>query len=119
MGLTDTDDANTAITSGKPVAMVFPDEQGMGTPFMPNMVSLIAGAPHPENGKRLIDFLLSPQAEEMLAKSEAVQVPLHPSIPPPANLPAINSLNPLKVDYAQVAAQFDEVISTLQHILNL
>jgi iron(III) transport system substrate-binding protein len=113
MGLTDTDDANTAITSGMPVAMVFPDEQGMGTPFMPNMVSLIAGAPHPENGKRLIDFLLSPQAEEMLAKSEAVQVPLHPSSPPPANLPAINSLNSLKLDYAQVAAQLDGVISTL------
>jgi len=32
LGLTDTDDANTAVVSGKPVALVYPDEQGMGTP---------------------------------------------------------------------------------------
>lgn len=119
LGLTDTDDANTAIVSGKPVALVYPDEQGIGTPFMPNMVSLIAGGPNPENGKKLIDFLVSPEAEEMLAKSEAVQIPLHPSVPLPANVPKISDLKPLQVDYATVAARLEEVIKILQPILNL
>lgn len=119
LGLTDTDDANTAIVSGKPVALVYPDEQGMGTPFMPNMVSLIARGPNPENGKKLIDFLVSPEAEEMLAKSEAVQIPLHPSVPLPANVPKISDLKPMQVDYATVAARLEEVIKILQPILNL
>jgi iron(III) transport system substrate-binding protein len=119
MGLTDTDDANTAVVSGKPTAIVFPDEQGMGTPFMPNMVSLIAGGPHPENGRKLTDFLVSPEAEEMLAKSEAVQIPLHPSVLLPPNVPAISTLKPLQVDYAAAADRLEQVIKTLQPILGL
>jgi iron(III) transport system substrate-binding protein len=119
MGLTDTDDANTAIVAGKPVALVYPDEQGMGTPFMPNMVSMIARGPNPENGKKLIDFLVSAEAEEMLAKSEAVQIPLHPSVPLPANVPKISDLKPLKVDYATAASRLEDTIKILQPILNL
>ena len=119
MGLTDTDDANTSIVAGKPVALVYPDVEGMGTPFMPNMVSLIAGGPHRENGKALIDFLVSPEAEEMLAKSEAVQIPLHPSVSLPPNVPAFSTLKPLQVDYAAVADRLERVIKTLQPILGL
>ncbi len=119
LGLTDTDDANTSILSGKPVAFVYPDEQGMGTPFMPNMVSLIAGGPNPESGRKLIDFLLSPEAEEMLAKSEAVQIPLHPSVSLPKSVRSLSSLKPLQVDYAQVATRLEEVIKILQPILGL
>lgn len=119
IGLTDTDDANTSVVSGKPVALVYPDRQGMGTPFMPNMVSLLAGGPNPENGKKLIDFLVSPEVEEMLAKSEAVQIPLHPSVPLPATVPKISDLKPLHVDYATVAARLEEVIKILQPILNM
>src|SRR5213079_1705694 len=72
VGLTDTDDVNVALEDKQPVAMVFPDRDGMGVPVMPNMVSLIAGAPHPDEGKRLIDYLLSPEVEGKLAVSEAV-----------------------------------------------
>jgi iron(III) transport system substrate-binding protein len=119
LGLTDTDDANTSVVSGKPVAAVYPDEQGMGTPFMPNMVSLIARGPNQENGKKLIDFLVSPKAEEMLAKSDAVQIPLHPSVPVPANVPQVSALKPMQVNYATVASRLEDVIRILQPILNL
>ena len=54
-GLTDTDDVNVAIENGDPVAMVLPDREGLGVPVMPNMVSLVAKGPHPEEGKALID----------------------------------------------------------------
>jgi iron(III) transport system substrate-binding protein len=119
MGLTDTDDANTAVISGKPVALVYPDEKGMGTPFMPNMVSLIARGPHPDSAKKLIDFLLSPESEEMLARSEAVQIPLHPSVAVPPRVPKITDLKPLQVDYAAAADRLEQVIQTLQPILGL
>ena len=51
VGLTDTDDVNVALESGLPIAMVLPDSDGLGVPVMPNMVSLIANAPHPEEGR--------------------------------------------------------------------
>ena len=51
VGLTDTDDVNVAIEDGQPVAMVLPDRDGLGVPVMPNMVSLIANAPHPQEGR--------------------------------------------------------------------
>ena len=51
VGLTDTDDVNVAIEAGQPVAMVLPDRDGIGVPVMPNMVSLIANAPHLDEGQ--------------------------------------------------------------------
>jgi iron(III) transport system substrate-binding protein len=117
IGLTDTDDANLALISGSPVVVVYPDEQGFGTPFIPNVVSLIAGGPNPEQGKKLIDFLLSPEAEEMLAESAAVQMPLHPSVPLPANVRNLKTLNLLQVDYGAAADRLDHVMKVLQPIL--
>ena len=51
LGLTDTDDVNVALEDGQPIAMVLPDADGMGVPVMPNMVSLVRGAPHPDEGR--------------------------------------------------------------------
>ena len=55
----------------------------------------------------------------MLAKSEAVQIPLRPSVPIPANFRGINSLKPMQADYAKVADRLEEVIKLLQPILGL
>jgi iron(III) transport system substrate-binding protein len=119
VGLTDTDDANVAIKDKLPLAMVFPDREGIGVPVMPNMVSLIAGAPHPEEAKKLIDFLLSAESERMLAKSDAVQIPLRPGVEPPPSLPALESIKPMTLDYQRVADRLEEVIQRLQPILGL
>ena len=68
VGLTDTDDVNVAIEDGQPIAMVLPDKAGLGVPVMPNMVSLIANGPQPDEGRRFIDYLLSPEVEAQLAQ---------------------------------------------------
>ena len=119
VGLTDTDDVNVALEAKQPVAMVVPDRDGMGVPVMPNMVSLVAGAPHPEEGKRLIDYLLSPEVERQLAESDAVQIPLHPGIAGPRNLPAITGFKPMTLDYAKAATRVDDVTRRLASILGL
>lgn len=77
MGLTDTDDACVAIMGGAPVDVVFLDqaEGGLGTLVIPNTVALIAGAPHPDTARRLIDYLLSPDTEAALVASGWVQIP--------------------------------------------
>ncbi|HKY44668.1 MAG TPA: extracellular solute-binding protein [Pyrinomonadaceae bacterium] len=119
VGLTDTDDVNVALEDKQPVAMVFPDRDGMGVPVMPNMVSLIAGAPHSDAAKHLIDYLLSPEVERMLAESEAVQIPLHEGVEGPKNIPPISSFKPMTLDYGKAADRVEDVTLRLQPILGL
>jgi iron(III) transport system substrate-binding protein len=119
VGLTDTDDVNVAMEDHQPIAMALPDKNGLGVPVMPNMVSLIAGAPHAEEGKRLIDYLLSADVERKLAQSEAVQIPLHSGVPGPKNIPAIDTFKPMTLDYARAASRVEEVTSRLAKILGL
>jgi iron(III) transport system substrate-binding protein len=119
VGLTDTDDVNVALEAKQPVAMVLPDRDGMGVPVMPNMLSLIAGAPRPGEGKGLIDYLLSAEVERKLAQSEAVQIPLHAGVPGPKNLPAIDQFKPMTLDYAKAASRVEDVTTRLAPILGL
>jgi iron(III) transport system substrate-binding protein len=119
IGLTDTDDVNVAIEDGQPIAMVLPDAAGLGVPVMPNMVSLVANAPHVEEGQRLIDYLLSRDVEEQLARSAAVQIPLHAGVPGPKNIPAIDTFRPMTLDFTRAAQRVEEVTGRLAGILGL
>ncbi len=76
-GLTDTDDACTAIARGDHVTLVVPDqgEGQMGTLVIPDTVALIAGSPHPDEGRIFIDYLLDRNTENDLVKSGWIQVP--------------------------------------------
>jgi iron(III) transport system substrate-binding protein len=119
VGLTDTDDVNVALEDGRPIAMVLPDKEGLGVAVMPNMVSLIANAPHPDEGHRLIDYLLSSDVERQLAQSEAVQIPLHAGVPGPKNIPSIDTFKPMTLDYSKASSRVEEVTSRLASILDL
>jgi iron(III) transport system substrate-binding protein len=119
VGLTDTDDVNVAIENGDPVAMILPEREGLGVPVMPNMVSLVANGPHRDEGKALIDYLLSVDVERQLAASEAVQIPLHAGVPGPKNIPAISTFTPMTLDYGKAAARVEDVTARLATILGL
>ncbi|MFN2477467.1 MAG: extracellular solute-binding protein [Chthoniobacterales bacterium] len=106
-GLTDTDDALGAMAEGKPVDFILPDQDDAGTLLVPNAAVLIAGAPHPENAKRFIDYLLSAETEGALALSEAAQIPLRAGVPGPSKLPPLTDIKALPVDYAKLAARLD------------
>jgi iron(III) transport system substrate-binding protein len=83
------------------------------------MVSLVANAPHPDEAKKLVDYLLSPDVERALAASEAVQIPLHAGVAGPKNLPAIGTFKPMTLDYAKAASRVEDVTARLQRILGL
>jgi iron(III) transport system substrate-binding protein len=119
VGLTDTDDVNVAIEDKQSIAMVLPDAAGLGVPVMPNMVSLIAKAPNPDEGRRLIDYLLSADVERQLAQSEAVQIPVHAGVAGPKNIPAIDTFKPMTLDYTKAAARVEDVTGRLAGILGL
>jgi iron(III) transport system substrate-binding protein len=111
VGLTDTDDANVARLEGKPVGIVFPDREGMGTLLVPNCAVLIAGAPHPEAARRFIDYLLRPETEQALAASEAAQIPLRQGVSTPGLPFSLADVKPMRVDYGELAAILERIMA--------
>jgi iron(III) transport system substrate-binding protein len=109
VGIADTDDVNVARLEGKPVGVVYPDSDGMGTLIIPNCAVLIAGGPHAEAGRRFIDYLLRPEIEKSLAESEAAQMPLRPGVPTPPGMITIDKLKPMVVDYTRLAGLLEEL----------
>jgi len=108
IGFTDTDDVNVAVASGKPVKMIYPDADGIGTLFIPNTVALIMNGPNPAEGKKLIDYLLSKEVESRLAFSESAQIPLRDDVQRPAHIPDFTSIRAMEVDYSKIAENMDQ-----------
>jgi len=108
VAFTDTDDVNVAIQSGKPVKMVYPDSDGIGTLLIPNTVALIKGCPHPDKGKILIDYLLSREVESKLAFCESANMPLRDGVKKPPHVPEFSSIKAMEVDYYKVAENLDK-----------
>jgi len=77
-GLTDTDDACGAVEGGKNVTIIIPDqgEGDMGTLVIPNTVAMIAGAPHSEEAKVFMDYLLDKKQESAMVTSGWIQIPV-------------------------------------------
>jgi len=112
-GLTDTDDAFEAMKESDDSAYLFLDQEGMGTLVMPNMLSMIKDAPNPGNATKLIDFLLRKDTEEMLAESCA-QMPLHKGVKTPRNIPSLDQIKPMKIDYQLTARKLLEIQNYLK-----
>jgi iron(III) transport system substrate-binding protein len=115
-GLTDTDDANGAIADGLPAKWLFPDQtpDGIGTLVIPNTVALIKGAPHPDNARRLIDFLLSPEVEAKLAAARSIQIPLNPAVKTPESVPNVSGIKSMDVRFEQIAGKMPEALEFIQ-----
>ena len=98
-GLTDTDDAFQAISSGTPVTVIYPDQDGLGTLVMPTSIVLMRDGPNTANGQRLIDCLLSVEVEGLMAES-AAHMPLRDEVTVPDSIRAVGTLRTMDVDYA-------------------
>ena len=114
IGFTDTDDANVAIQAGKPVKMVYPDKDGLGTLLIPNTVALIKNAPNPAEAKKFIDYLLSRDIESKLAFSESANMPVRDGVNRPEHVQAYSSIRAMEVDYYQVADTMPEAARICQ-----
>jgi len=109
VGITDTDDANVARIEGKPIGVVIPDVDGMGTLVIPNCAVLIQGGSNSDAGRRFIDFLLQPETEKALAESEAAQMPLRPGVSTPENVMSVSQLQTMSVEYDRLSGLLDEL----------
>ena len=109
--LVDSDDAVNRIKQGKSVEMIVPDQEkdGIGSLIFPNAVVLIKNSPHPEQAKKLIDYLLSKETERKLAFAECAQIPLHPEVETPPAVPRLEKMKVMKADYAAMAREMQQI----------
>ena len=116
VGLTDTDDAINELESKRPVKIVYPDAgpDDLGTLFIPNTLALVRGAPNAANGRRLIEYLLSPEVEIALARGEAAQIPLNPAVTEKTRVKTPREVKAMPVDFAKAAEQFAAVATYLK-----
>jgi iron(III) transport system substrate-binding protein len=114
--LVDSDDAVNRKKQGKPVEIVYPDQDpnGLGVLILPNAVALIKGGPHSENGKKLIDYLLSKETERKLAFADCAQIPLHAGVETPPEVRRIEDIKTMRVSYADLARKMEEIQSFLK-----
>ena len=119
-GVTDTDDALAEVKAGRDVAIIFPDRDApagsrMGTLFIPNTLAIIKGGPNPEGARRLVDFLLGPEAEARLAEADSHQVPLNPQVKAPLSpeIQTPKTARPMQVNWDRAAGLWNEVQSFL------
>ena len=118
VGVTDTDDAVIEVLAGKPVAIVFPDADGVGTLFLPNTVAVVTGGPNPAGARRLVDYLLRPETEVRLAEGGGYQLPMNPGVTPklPAALQPGLAVKRMAVDFERVADRWDAVQAVMREL---
>jgi iron(III) transport system substrate-binding protein len=116
-GSTDTDDAYDAISAGKKVKMIFPDQymNGIGDLIIPNSVMMIKGAPHKQEAEILIDYILSTNTEEKLAEL-ALQMPLKSSSKVPANVPDVRSIKSMNASYEEMYGKLNTSNTFVQDV---
>ncbi len=116
-GITDTDDACGAVERGAPVRLVFPDQgpEDLGTLVIPNTVALVAGGPHPEEGRRFMDYLLQPEREAELMQAGWLQLALRPT-DVRLSCPETTNVKGMAVSLAEVAAHIEEAKSDMAAI---
>jgi iron(III) transport system substrate-binding protein len=117
-GLTDTDDAIIEVENGQPVRIVYPDQQegGMGTLFIPNTVCLIKGSPNSQEARRLLDHLLSPEIEALLAEGRSAQFPVNPEVGVRSRAAPSEPTRWMEVDFGAAADQWPEAAAFLRDL---
>lgn len=115
-GLTDTDDACGALARGAPVAINLPDQDNLGTLLIPSTVMLIAGAPHPEQGRALVDYLLTREVEQALIDTGFSHIPLHEGIESSDSCLSTARIRGMDIDYTRVYRYFEIVLAELREV---
>lgn len=115
-GLTDTDDACVSLARGDPIAINLPDQDHLGTLLIPSTVALIASAPHPGQGRALVDYLLARETEQTLIDADFSHIPLHEGIGSPGSCLSTAGIRAMDVDYTRVYHYFEAVQADMREV---
>lgn len=128
VGLTDSDDIWNAQRNTWDVGLIYetPDPPGSRAPgdeslpsfgplLLPNTVAKVRNAPTPKNAARLIEFLLSPKVEKMLAEAGSHNIPVRPDLAKLYRDYAVP--NPWTPDLEQVGAAANHAMALCSEVL--
>ena len=96
------------IDKGSPLKMVYPPELLM----VPSPVAIFKDAPNKETAKKFVDYLLSQEAQQMVANAGTVPVRIDVTMPEKYNLPApeVALLSGIKINYTDVMTQKESIV---------
>jgi iron(III) transport system substrate-binding protein len=120
-GITSTIDAHVAVDGGKPVVVVFPDQEPgeIGCLESCSTVALVAGRPHPDEAERLLRFLMTTKTEKILAAGPGQNVGLLPGSVAedvrPAWIP--HGIRTMSVDWTEATKAYPESVKSIKEIL--
>lgn len=106
LGLTLEETAVKRIRSGSDIAMVYPKE---GTSSVPDGTALVAGAPHADNARLFIDFVMSGDIQQMLV-SELFRRSVRTDVLQPQELPARGELSLIKYDLSWASSNKSSIL---------
>ncbi len=120
VGLTDSDDAFSALDRHKPVGFSVIDQTAdwHGSFLIPNTVSMLKNCPHPADARAFIDYLLRPETEKWLAENGARQIPVRAvgaKLAPPLD---DMKLKPVRIDRARLAEEVLTLGARINKILS-
>lgn len=107
VGITLEDNAQRYVAGGGPVEIVYPAD---GTCVAPDGVALVKGAPHPDEAKRFIDWLLTKPIQEFLVQEMGRRSVLKGAAAP-KGLPPLTQIKTAPYDFAWSAANKKPVVA--------
>jgi len=112
--MTDTDDVWVAQRAGASIDLRYLDMGAGGTLVIPCTVAIIKGGPNGTLARQLVDYLLSADAERMLAQSDSRNVPVREALRKELGMDwSAESV----VDYPTVTNAMEESIAAVRDIL--
>ena len=75
----------------------------MGTLLIPNTLSILADAPHPDAARRFVDWVMRRETERALAFSRSAQIPAREGVehPDTTRIPGVD-FRVMEVDYGAI-----------------
>lgn len=102
------------IDKGAPLKMIYPPELLM----VPSPVAIFKNAPHKDNAKKFVDYLLTQEAQQKVADAGTVPVRNDVKIPEKYNLPSSEDAlnNGIKVVYTEILPKKDETVQKFSEL---
>lgn len=119
--LTDTDDVWAAQRNGWEVNLVYEATDDVAVPpspgplLLPNTAALVAGGPNPGEAEVLLDWIVSPALERLLAASDSRNIPVFPEVAAEFEDLAADGAPP--ANFNQIEAAIEPALAIVEEVL--
>ncbi len=113
VGLTLAKEAIKYVLSGAPVKIVYPEE---GTSAVPDGVAIIKDAKNMDNAKKFIDFALSKETQEIMAK-QLSRRSIRNDVEAPEGLPPLSEIKQVDYDFKWASEQKEANLNKWKNIV--